>query len=113
MRDAENELPAIAPPDPADRPPRLRWRLIPAVGCGLIGGLFVLGGLLSVFLLITLPPDARLITERGLPQTAATFSGGLLGVISVPFWWRGRWGWAAGLTALGLSFFVAGAWLRP
>ena len=114
MSDAEAHDIAIAPPDPADKPPRLRWRIVPAVGCGVFGGLFALMGVLGVVMLTILPPgDARLITERAFPQTVANASGGALGLIAAPLWWRGRWGWAAGLSALGVSFFVAGAWLRP
>ncbi|MFH5805765.1 hypothetical protein [Alienimonas sp. DA493] len=111
---AETDPAVIAPPDPADRPPRLRWRMIPTAGCGVFGLLFVVFGVMGVVALSLLPDgDARLIMRRAFPQTIANASGGLLWLVSAPLWWRGRWGWAAGLSLLGLSFFVAGIWLRP
>ena len=45
---------AIAPADPADRPPRFRWRVLPTVGCGLFGGLSLLGGVASAVALATI-----------------------------------------------------------
>jgi hypothetical protein len=52
---------------------------------------------------------AMLPTGRELLSLTGSGTGGALWFVSAADWWRQRWVRASGLTALGLSFLVAGA----
>ena len=102
---------AIAPADPADRPPRFRWRLLPTLGCGLFGGLSLLGAVLAVAVsaaaVSRLPGTA--FREDFLLSSAANGTGGACWVAAAVLWWKGRWRWAAALSAAGAAWFWAGS----
>ncbi|MFH5805766.1 hypothetical protein [Alienimonas sp. DA493] len=110
MSDAPDDPAVIAPPDPADRPPRFRWRLLPTVGCGLFGGLSLLGTLAGLAMIMSrinlaaAPPGTLNVFAAGIAMNA---TGGLLWIAAAICWWRGRWRWAAGLSVLGFAFFAA------
>ena len=108
MRDGDDPA-VIAPVDPADRPPRFRWRVLPMLGCGLFGGISLLATLGGAVMLVT--RAQRAADPAGVliffaPGLALNATGGGLWIGAAMLWWRGRWGWASGLSATGLAFFV-------
>ncbi|MEM9702144.1 MAG: hypothetical protein AAF907_06850 [Planctomycetota bacterium] len=106
---------AIAPPDPADRPSRLRWRLFPTMGCGLFGGLSLLSGIVGTASLLAQQggalPDRLIASLIGWALLSGT--GGVLWVVAAALCWRGRWAWMAAATVLGFLFFVAASPFAP
>ena len=120
MSDRPPDPPAIAPVDPADRPPRFRWRLLPTIWCGLAAlycGLFAIGVAFTISSFYNSPlPEVRerwplLACVLG-QRTAMALAWGATGA----FCWRG--GRRAAGIALGavLLFWLsprAFVWLAP
>ncbi|QDT15687.1 hypothetical protein [Alienimonas californiensis] len=101
----------IAPADPADGPPRFRWRLFPAAGCGLAAlysGLLAASTAAMLFHFAGSPfPGSRELwpwaTAMLLHRTAMTLAWG----VAVPFFWRGQWTWAWIAVAAAILFPLA------
>ena len=103
----------LAPADPADRPPRFRWRVIPAFLCALYGVLVTLGGLVNVGALFWFLNDSRRPPGPVLPSFLAAGSvtvGGVLLTAGAVALWRGRMATGALLCSAGAVTLAATAW---
>lgn len=100
----------IAPPDPADKPPRFRWRIVPALFGILYGVAATLGGLANSAVLVwfaargSVPP--RVHVGVGFLTAAATTVGGVALTAGCVAAWRGRFRPAGLLCTVGVAVLV-------
>ena len=113
ITDAAADPPAIAPVDPADRPPRFRWRLIPAFLCGTYGGAALLIGLANTAALLWLVRRGATFGLSLLPAFlsagAMTVGGGAL-IVGTVLMWRGRSRLTLGLIETGVAALLLNGW---
>ena len=93
MSEPQDAPAAIAPPDPTDRPPRFRWRVIPALLGMLYGATVTIMGVANVGAFVWLIGRGDWGPAAALPglltATTATVGGVLLTVGAVRLWRRG------------------------